>query len=765
MEMSNSTLERLKGLREEFNISTAAMAEACDVSEAEYLAYETGEKEFSVTFLFKCANHLGVDVFSIVSGDEPHLSALTVTKSGEGMPIKRREGMDYSHIAYLFKDRLAEPVVVTTKYSKTLENSEILMSRHGGQELDYVLSGKLRFKLEDTVTELGPGDSVFYDANKRHGMVAVGGEDCKFLAVLMNGDPKQKGENLEPEFEDTELSPERENDTRVYKKYITENVNEKGKFKGATFNIPENFNFGYDCIRAVAEKSPDKRAMLWVSADGEQKTFSFSDIERYSNKAANLFLSLGIKKGDKVMLVLRRHYQYWFAILGLHKIGAIAIPATDLLTQKEFEYRFNTALVDAVICTGFGASSGEIDKCEADYKDLRVKMMVNAKTLPKGWVDFDEQLEKQSDSLERVETHRDDFMLMYFTSGTTGYPKIVTHTFAYPMGHVVTAKWWHMVEEDGLHFTVSDTSWAKAAWGKLYGQWLLEAGIFVCDFERFNPVMLLPMFKQYGITTFCAPPTVFRFFIKENLANYDFSTVKHTTIAGEALNPEVYSQFLGMTGLKLMEGFGQTETTLLTANLYGTNPKPGSMGKPNPCFDVRLVDLDGNDVAPGETGEVVVRTSEAVPTGLFSGYYRNEQRTKEAWHDGLYHTGDMAWKDEDGFFWFVGRGDDLIKSSGYRIGPFEVESVLMEMPEVLECAVTGVPDLEGSRGQLVKATIVLANGYTASEELKKEIQTYVKEHTAPYKYPRIIEFVESLPKTVSGKIKRVDIRAKDDKAN
>ncbi len=765
MEMSNSTLERLRGLREEFNITTAAMAEACDVSEAEYLAYETGEKEFSVTFLFKCANHLGVDVFSIVSGDEPHLSALTVTKSGEGMPIKRREGMDYSHIAYLFKDRLAEPVVVTTKYSKTLENSEILMSRHGGQELDYVLSGKLRFKLEDTITELGPGDSVFYDANKRHGMVAIGGEDCKFLAVLMNGDPKQKGENLEPEFEDTELSPERKDDTRVYKKYITENVNEKGKFKGATFNIPENFNFGYDCIREVAKKSPDKRAMLWVSADGEQKTFSFSDIERYSNKAANLFLSLGIKKGDKVMLVLRRHYQYWFAILGLHKIGAIAIPATDLLTQKEFEYRFNTALVDAVICTGFGAAWGEIDKCEADYKDLRVKMMVNTKTLPKGWVDFDEQLEKQSESLERIETHRDDFMLMYFTSGTTGYPKIVTHTFAYPMGHVVTAKWWHMVEEDGLHFTVSDTSWAKAAWGKLYGQWLLEAGIFVCDFERFSPVMLLPMFKKYGITTFCAPPTVFRFFIKENLANYDFSTVKHTTIAGEALNPEVYSQFLGMTGLKLMEGFGQTETTLLTANLYGTNPKPGSMGKPNPCFDVRLVDVEGNDVAPGETGEVVVRTSEAVPTGLFSGYYRNEQRTKEAWHDGLYHTGDMAWKDEDGFFWFVGRGDDLIKSSGYRIGPFEVESVLMEMPEVLECAVTGVPDLEGSRGQLVKATIVLANGYTASEELKKDIQTYVKEHTAPYKYPRIIEFVESLPKTVSGKIKRVDIRAKDDKAN
>ncbi len=760
MEMSLSTLERLKGLREEFKITTEAMAEATDTTEQDYIAFETGAKELSINFLFKCAAHLGVDVFSIISGDEPHLSALTITPHDEGMPIKRREGMDYNHLAYLFKDRLAEPLVVTAKYSKTLENSEILLSHHGGQELDYILEGKLRFKLEDTITELGPGDSVFYDANKKHGMVAIGGQDCKFLAILIKGGTKETG-SIEPEFEETELSPMRENDERVYTKYINETVNEKGRFKGASFNIPDNFNFGYDCIRAIAEKSPDKRAMMWVSAEGDEKTFSFSDIERYSNKAANFFLEQGIKKGDKVMLVLRRHYQFWFAILGLHKIGAVAIPATDLLTQKEFEYRFETAKISAVVCTGYSEAYKEIDKSQENYKDLNIKIIVNADKTPDGWVDFDEQIENQSDSLERIETSKDDYMLMYFTSGTTGYPKIAAHNFTYPLGHIITAKWWHMVEEDGLHFTVSDTSWAKAAWGKLYGQWLLEAGIFVCDFKRFDPVMLLPMFKKYNITTFCAPPTVFRFFIKENLSLYDFSSVKHTTIAGEALNPEVYSQFLGMTGLKLMEGFGQTETTLLTGNFYGAKPKPGSMGKPNPCYDVCLVDGDGNEVATGETGEVVIKTAENIPTGLFTGYYLNEKKTNEAWHDGMYHTGDMAWKDEDGFYWFVGRGDDLIKSSGYRIGPFEVESVLMEMPQVLECAVTGVPDLEGSRGQLVKATIVLANGYEPSEMLKKEIQTYVKEHTAPYKYPRLIEFVDSLPKTVSGKIKRVDIRSKD----
>lgn len=539
--------------------------------------------------------------------------------------------------------------------------------------------------------------------------------------------------------------------------YVNECV-EDGKLKSIDFNIPEHFNFGFDVVDRLAEKCPDKRAMIWISDDMEEKFFTYSDISRYSNKAANYFKSLGIGKGDRVMLILKRHYQFWFAITALHKLGAIVVPATNQLLKKDLVYRFNKADIKAIVCT---PDDGVCDECElafAESPTVQIKVIVNKKR--DGWHDFDEGIAAASDVFERpageLANDNHDIMLMYFSSGTTGYPKIVAHNFTYPIGHIVTARWWHKVEPDGVHFTISDTGWGKSVWGKLYGQWFSETCVFVYDFDRFHSEKILPMFKKYQITTFCAPPTMYRFFIKEDLSKYDLSSLHYATTAGEALNAEVYKKFYEATGLKLMEGFGQTETTLTVANLYGMQCKPGSMGKPSPQYDVVLLNSEGKETENGEVGEVCINTKNGTPVGLFECYDKEAEKTKEAWHDCVYHTGDMAWRDEDGYFWYVGRTDDLIKSSGYRIGPFEIESVIMELPCVLECAVTGAPD--EVRGQVVKATIVLAKNFEASEELKKEIQQYVKEHTAPYKYPRIIEFVTELPKTISGKIMRKDIK-------
>ena len=519
---------------------------------------------------------------------------------------------------------------------------------------------------------------------------------------------------------------------------------------------PEKFNFAYDVMDVIAQAEPARRAMLWCNDQGEERTLSFGDLERYSNKAANVFKKQGIQKGDTVVLIMRRHYQFWFAVLGLHKLGAVGVPATDLLTKKDLVYRFGAADVKAVVCTAMGDIAAHVEEALPDAPTLESRFIVRGQR--EGWLDFDAELALAPDTFERVDTRSSDPMLLYFTSGTTGLPKMVVHDHSYPIGHIVTAKYWHNINPDGLHLTLSDTGWMKSMWGKLYGQWFMEAGIFTYDYEKFTPAELLSLFKKYHITTFCAPPTIFRFFIKEDLSQYDLSSLEYACIAGEALNPEVYSQFLAATGLKLMEGFGQTETTLTVFNPVGTTPKPGSMGKPSPAYDADIVDENGESVAPGTVGEIVVRSEFGKTVGMFKGYHKDPGLVEKVWYDGLYHTGDTAWKDEDGYFWYVGRMDDIIKSSGYRIGPFEIESVLIEHPSVLECAVTGVPD--PVRGQLVKATIVLAKGFTASEELKKELQTHVKKQTAPYKYPRVIEFVEELPKTISGKIRRVEIREK-----
>lgn len=549
----------------------------------------------------------------------------------------------------------------------------------------------------------------------------------------------------------------------LYKNYVSESIDENGRLVGLDFSIPEDYNFAYDVIDVLGQNMPSKKAMIWVGDDLSERTFTFREMSDYSSQVANYFKSLGIKKGDKVMLILRRHYQFWFSILALHKLGAVAIPATDQLMKKDLVYRFKLAEVKAVVCSDSGNIACEVENAAKDCDC--VKLLINTGAPRSGWECFDSEYEKYPKTFPRpigVEgTQKNDVMVMFFTSGTTGYPKLAMHDYTYSLAHFATAKWWHNVNVNGLHLSVADTGWGKALWGKLYGQWLLSGCLFVYDFNRFNADDLLTLISKYNVTTFCAPPTIYRFFIKEDLSKYDLSSLEYITTAGEALNPEVFKQFQTATGLKIMEGFGQTETTLTLANLLNTQSKAGSMGKPTPQYKICLLNSEAQEVGVGEVGEVCIDITQ-YPVGLFKGYYNDESNTSAVLHDGYYHTGDMAWKDEDGYYWFVGRVDDLIKSSGYRIGPFEIESVIMEHPSVLECAVTGVPD--PVRGQIVKATIVLVKGVSPSEELKKDIQTYVKHMTAPYKYPRVIDFVEELPKTISGKIRRTEIRGKTDKS-
>ena len=538
-------------------------------------------------------------------------------------------------------------------------------------------------------------------------------------------------------------------------RYVDETYDENGLLTEYRLKWPENFNFGYDVVDDIAANEPDKRAMIWCNPQGEERIYTFADMKRLSDKTANYFLSLGIKKGDKVLVILKRHYQFWYVITALHKIGAIIVPATFMLTKMDLEYRINSASIKVAICTDQNGVPEALDSAE-DIPSLEIKMIVNHPR--EGWRFFDEEMESASEKLERQDTKATEPMLMYFSSGTSGYPKMVLHDHLYSLGHLLTAKHWHNVDPDGIHFTIADTGWGKAVWGKYYGQWFMESCVFVYDFDKFDPAEIMDIVGKYHITTLCCPPTMFRFFINAGLEGHDLSSLKYCCIAGEALNPDVFNNWKQATGISLMEGFGQTETTLTIANLKGMVPKPGSMGKPSPQYKVKIVDENGDECAPGQTGEIVI-SSDPKPPGLMMCYYRNEEKTKATIHDGWFHTGDVAWKDEDGYFWYVGRNDDVIKSSGYKISPFEIESVLVLHPAVLECAVTAIPD--EIRGQIVKATVVLKQGYKPSEELKKELQNFVKKETAPYKYPRALEFVSELPKTVNGKIMRSKIRKED----
>ena len=745
---------RIRELREIEGFSPEQMAEKTDVTTEEYLLCESGGSDLNFAFIYRCALALGVDVTDIIEGSSPKLRSYTVTRSGAGQRIEQAHGMVYYNLAAAFQNRTAEPLYVVSAYNEEAQRRDIELTTHEGQECDIVVRGQLKVQVGGHTEVLHAGDSIYYDSGTPHGMIAVGGEDCIFYAIVLNptGEPIPELSGTRTDAVRRTPAPSADEADRIYKRFTEVKLNADGTPTSIQFKNTERFNFAFDVVDAIADKSPEKLAMLHIDREKNERRFTFKDLKRASAKCANYFKSLGIKRGDRVMLVLKRHYQFWFAILGLHKLGAIVIPATNQLQAHDFEYRFKAAGISAILCTADGDTAHQAELGAAGYDGLKARILVGGSR--EGWRNFDEEYDLFSSKFERGEDTAcgDDLMLMFFTSGTSGYPKIAAHNFKYPLGHFHTAKYWHCVDPDGLHFTISDTGWAKAMWGKLYGQWLCEAATFVYDFDRFDAADILPMFAKYHITTFCAPPTMLRMLIKEDISKYDFSSVKHMTTAGEALNPEVYRQFEKATGLQIMEGFGQSESTQIIGNLTGAPHKIGSMGKPAPIYDVKLIDAEGKPVGIGETGEIVIDISKEMPCGLSVGYYGDAEKTAETWRDGFYHTGDVAWMDEDGFYWYVGRVDDVIKSSGYRIGPFEIESVIMELPYVLECGVSAAPD--EVRGQIVKASVVLTKGTQPSDELKKEIQNYVKEKTAPYKYPRIVVFRDELPKTTSGKIQR-----------
>ncbi len=748
--------QRIRTLREIVGLSTADMAAKTGIDEAGYCSCEAGKTDLNFAFLYRCALALGVDVTDIIEGTSPRLAGYTVTRSGSGQEIQRAHGMTYYSLAGAFKNRIAEPLYVISEYNEKAQNADIELTTHEGQECDIVLKGALKVQVGDHVEVLHEGDSIYYDSARPHGMIAVEGAACIFYAIVLSpsSEPISGIAHGTAIREAAEPTDKRKNDGehRVWEDYVIPTEDENGTITKIAFQNDEHFNFAFDIIDRLGREKPEKLAMLHIAEDGTERRFTFADMKRASSQTANYFKSLGIKKGDCVMLILKRHYQFWFAILALHKIGAIAIPATNQLKEHDLVYRFQKANVKMVVCTADGDVAHQVEIAEKDSPSVEHKVMVGG--CREGWRSFDEEYPLYSGKFDRPEDDPcgEDLMLMYFTSGTTGNPKLAMHNYKYPLGHFITAKYWHCVDPEGLHLTVADTGWAKAAWGKIYGQWLCEAGLFVYDFDRFDANALLPMFAKYHITTFCAPPTILRMMVKQDISRFDLSSIEHMTTAGEALNPEVFRQFEAATGLQIMEGFGQSETTVALANLTGTVTKVGSMGKPVPLYDIRLLDADGKEVPVGEVGEICFRIADGIPNGLFRGYYRDEEKTAECWHDGYYHTGDTAWRDEDGYFWYVGRVDDVIKSSGYRIGPFEIENVIMELPYVLECGVSALPD--EVRGQVVKASIVLVKGKEPTEALKKEIQDYVKQRTAPYKYPRVVVFREELPKTVSGKIQR-----------
>ncbi len=579
-------------------------------------------------------------------------------------------------------------------------------------------------------------------------------------------------------------------------RFVEERYNEKNQLTDFKVNCPDTFNFGYDVVDDIGIHDPDRRAMVWCNPEGEEHVFTFADMKKWSDKTANFLSEQGIGRGDYVLVILRRHYQFWFVATALAKLGAVMVPATFMLKEHDLSYRLDGASIKSVICTAAGDIADVVDAVRDQCKSVESCILVNAPgagltpldeegnflfaegvlvgpalsgpegiCLPtierEGWVDFNAGVRAASEVFERRETLAADPMLMYFSSGTSGNPKMVLHDSRYAIAHLVTAKHWHNVRPDGIHFTIADTGWGKAVWGKYYGQWLMEACVFTYDFDRYQPAEILSMIGKYGITTLCCPPTMYRLMMQADVDSFDLSSLEYCTTAGEALNPDLFDFWKEHTGITIFEGFGQTETPLTIANLTNSNPRPGSMGKPSPAFDVQILREDGTPCNTGETGEICI-ACEPHPAGIMMEYFRNPEKTSEAMRDGWYHTGDTAWRDEDGFLWYVGRNDDVIKSSGYRIGPFEIESVMLEHDAVREVAVTGVPD--PVRGKAVKATVVLAEGFKGTDDLTRELQRWVKNQTAPYKFPRIIEYVDSLPRTVNGKIRRVAIRQADEAA-
>ena len=741
---------RIRELREVTGLSVEEMAQRTGLTVEEYIACESGTRNLSVAFLYRCTLSFGVDMGDLLEGRSPKLRSYDLTRKGEGQRIDAGHGMIGYNLAADFRNRIALPLYMELKYHAGAEAEIIELTSHEGQECDVVISGQMKIRIGQHTEILNPGDTIYYDSATPHGMIAVGGEDCAFYAIVLSNSAAREGEQAAAVA--IPAHPQKADKIRrIYRDFITP-TKDGDRLTAISFHNEDKFNFAFDVVDELAVRQPEKLAMLHLSEDGTERRFTFADMKKESARTANYFKSLGIKKGDRVMLVLKRHYQYWFSVLALHKLGAIAIPATNQLLEKDFTYRFQAGKIKAILCTADGEVSDAVDAAAAKCPNLEHKILVNG--AKEGWHDFNGEYSLFSSHFARTEDAPcgDDPMLMFFTSGTSGYPKLAAHNYRYPLGHFITAKYWHRVNPDGLHLTISDTGWAKSSWGKIYGQWLCEAPIFVYDFDRFDAEKILPLFAKYHITTFCAPPTMYRMLAKQDLSRFDLSSIEHASTAGEALNPEVYRQFEKATGLQIKEGFGQSESTLIIGNLTGNSHKLGSMGKPVPLYDVHLLSPEGEDVDTGENGEICINIAGGLPCGLAYAYEGNAEVTAETWRDGYYHTGDVAWRDEDGFYWYVGRADDVIKSSGYRIGPFEIENVIMELPYVLECGVSAAPD--EVRGQVVKASIVLVKGTEGTDALKKEIQNYVKSRTAPYKYPRIVEFKESLPKTVSGKIIR-----------
>ena len=742
---------RVRELREISGFTVEEMAQRTALSVEEYIQCESGNRNLSIAFLYRCTLSFGVDMSDLLEGRSAKLRAYDLTRKGEGQRIEEAHHMVGWNLAADFRNRIALPLYMEMKYRPGAEYEDIDLVTHEGQECDIVIRGHMKIQIGGHTEILHAGDTIYYDSSTPHGMIAVDGEDCAFYAIVLSNSAAREGEQA-PEIAkpDTKVR-QRDKTPRIYRNFIDRTV-EDGLITAISFKDPEHFNFAFDVVDALGRSKPDKLAMLHISKDMTERRFTFQDMKKESARTANYFKSLGIQRGDRVMLVLKRHYQFWFSILALHKLGAVVIPATNQLLEKDFVYRFAAGNVKAIVATCDDGVPEAVDAAALKSPMLKQKILVGGSR--EGWHDFNEEYSMFSSHFERKEDAPcgSDPMLMFFTSGTSGYPKLAAHNYKYPLGHFITAKYWHRVNPEGLHLTISDTGWAKSLWGKLYGQWLCEAATFVYDFDRFDAEKILPLFAKYKITTFCAPPTMYRMLAKQDLSRFDLSTIEHASTAGEALNPEVFRQFQKATGLSIMEGFGQSESTLIIGNLNGQDHKLGSMGKPVPLYDVHLLDVEGNEVDTGETGEICINIKDGLPCGLAYCYEGNAEVTAETWRDGYYHTGDLAWKDEEGFYWYVGRADDVIKSSGYRIGPFEIESTIMELPYVLECGISAAPD--EVRGQVVKASIVLVKGTVGTDELKKEIQDYVKRRTAPYKYPRIVEFKESLPKTTSGKIIR-----------
>jgi len=739
---------RIREMRSVMGLSISETAAMAGISPQLYERYESGVEDLPFSFIYSCSRIFNMELTELLEGNNARLSSYTITRRGKGQLTSKERGISISNLAPLFRKKVAEPYWVTYEYDEDLQNKPIHTSVHNGQEFDIVISGQLKVKIGEHCTTLNEGDSIYYDSSTPHGMIATGGHDCTFCAVILPGEKQDYDES------DVVASLVSDNLTEklAIEDFIKIKTDAQGIPESVKFVNADSYNFAFDTVDRIAQSHPDKEALIYVSDDFKEKRITYSDLMRASNRCANYFTSLGIKKGDKVMLILKRHWQFWYIILGLNKIGAIAIPATNQLKAHDLLFRFQKADVSAIICTCDGDSAEEVDKALESYDGMRIKIMTGKAR--NGWRSYDGERKRYSSEFARSEDSPkgDDPMICIFTSGTSGYPKLVVHSCKYALGHYVTSRYWHGVDPDGVHLTISETGWAKSLWGKLYGQLMCEGRLLTYDFNRFHAEAVLKMLEKYKVTSFCAPPTMYRMLLQENMPEYDLSNLKEATTAGEALNTEAYFRFEQQTGLKIRQGFGQTETTLCIANLRGMPVKEGSMGKPLASYHVELMNENGDLCSSGESGEIVIDISGGIPCGLSNGYYEDPQENALKWHDGWYHTGDAAWKDEDGYYWYIGRVDDVIKSSGYRIGPFEIEDLILKLPYVLECGVSAAPD--PTRGQVVKASIVLAPGVEGTEQLKKEIQEYVKANTAPYKYPRIIVFKDSLPKTISGKILR-----------